>query len=467
MSVILSGVAGPLIQELGKGSNAIKAFSKDAQIHAGKAQKHINSIGANVKNRVGPSLVKMGGILKTAGGMAVTWMRNIAISAGAAATAIGYFSLRMIDAVGDSSDMAKRLGLSYNKLKAIQYAAKLAGIDSEKLNSAFERMQDVLGNASIGEKSAIDALARIGLSMEQLNRLRPEQRFEAIGNAIAQIQDPAQRIAAARDIFGKQGGALLVLFENAGQAISDAADKMQQFGVALSELDLANIERAGDSMDMLNTILEGLGIQLAANISPYIEQLGIDTEKWIKEMGGVEGIVDTAFAKLDSALGWILNKTDYLVVGWEKLAGLWDKVPDWVKKGIGFNPIRDYAMDGITEGVEKRRAERGGLKGRFGAFADRAKQNAYDKSAEAAIKERDERKAANAAARQQAEQARAQEIMRNAQRRGFVPSAPLGQANRTPFANQSMGGGGYSEELNLLRQIAQNTGMNSVAYVGN
>jgi hypothetical protein len=42
----------------------------------------------------------------------------------------------------------------------------------------------------------------LGLTYEQLSKQTPEEQFYAVADAVASIEDPAQRLAAVTEVFG-------------------------------------------------------------------------------------------------------------------------------------------------------------------------------------------------------------------------------------------------------------------------
>jgi len=295
----------------------ITANAKGLSLGINKAQgmlKDLNRTARGVKRDMGKVFSGLG----TQAGRAFTALGTAAFAAGAG---LAYLTKKSIDAVGDTNDFAKSLGLTYNQLRAIQFAAGQAGVDAEALNAAFAKMGDTLGTAFGGNKSAIQAFEKIGLSVEDLQRMSPAQQFEAIANAINKIEDPSVKIAAARDIFGKSGGRLISLFENSGQAINQAAATLGLFGINLSQLDVSKIDDAGDAMATLGLMVEGIGNQLALIVSPWIQQVTTDTIAWVNAMGGMGPVVESSVGRFLDMLDNILNKIDAINIAWNKYIG--------------------------------------------------------------------------------------------------------------------------------------------------
>lgn len=433
-----------------------------------RARAMTAQIGRSFSNLTSRAVGGLKNFASNIGTRVTNTLRNMAVAATAAAVGFAYFVKVTSEGIDANAKFARRVGVSYDQLKALQYAAGLAGIESEALNKSLERMSDTLGAAFKGESGAVEAFEKIGLSVERLQMMRPEQRFEAISQAISRIPDPSERINAARDIFGKQGGALLELFGGGASAIADATEKIQTFGLALSELETSGIEYALDRFSDIQSVIEGIGTQISAKVAPYTAQIADDFLAWVDNAGGVETIVDTGLSKLGSVLDTIAEKTRWVTAVWEELkdvigsvAAVWDMLPEWLKKTVTFNPVRDMFVSDIQGKKEQLDSEAGkspSLTRRIENFNSRAQYNALERQRET---DREQFRGGvqnsqfqQSQANMQAEQQRAAQIMQGARDRGFVPSRPAVQP------------GPYAAMLDELRGIRQNTGKNNVAYAG-
>lgn len=473
----------------------ISASSKGLSAGIAKANGALDKLSRSARRMQGTLTKAFSPAITSAAKLMGNGLKAVGVAAVAAGGALAYFTKNQIDAIGDTADMADRLGVTYNRLKAIQFAAKLAGIDSEKLNSAFEKMQDTLGSAASGNKSAIDSLGRIGITMEQLDKLSPEKRFEAIGQAIAKIQDPAARIAAARDIFGKAGGALIVLFESGGAAIDEAAARLESFGQNLSDLDIENVRAAGDAMDTLLEILKGIGDQLAANISPYITQIAIDIEDWVAKAGGIGPAMDEAFGGAIDAADRFLDVLDSIVEKWNTIKGYaqtgvgfaFDKIANAGESVFGINEAnsvrnREAELQKRAQGIPEakreefiRRAREGGGFGNESMFTDKNFANAFTQEGRGSLKKAEEARqridsntgmaGAFEGFRNRAEMGRTEEIVPMPQPIQYKKHVDNGYLSKIPQGN-NYENHKPNESEKLLRQIAANTGRNNVAFAG-
>ena len=465
----------------------ITASTKGLSLGINKAQGMLNGLSKTARGMRRSMDSAFTGLVRTAG-RAFTALGTAAVAAGAG---LAYLTKQSIDAVGDTNDFAKSLGLTYNQLKAVQFAAAQAGVDAGALDAAFTKMSDTLGTAFGGNAAAIKAFEGIGLSIADLQRMSPAQQFEAIANAINKIQDPSVKMAAARDIFGKSGGKLISLFDDAGQSIKDAGATLETFGVNLSQLDVEKIDKAGDAIGKIALAFEGIGNQLALNVAPYITKISEDTTAWLESMGGIDSIVDGALGRLGGVLDTVLDKTIYIQAAWnilkgiiDSVAGVFDMLPAPMKKlfDIAKNSIPGVAQVDMIKGfvggqleneANNIRAEQGG------SYADKlrqwgtgARQSSVVDGALAAEEranqyraERDARKAANRQAQQQQQYAQAP-----GRRTTWFDRMGIQDPRMSPVAGQAPGAQAPRDRedpaLQVLRNIEANTGKNKIAFAG-
>lgn len=218
----------------------------------------------------------------------------------AAAAGMGYAILKTLDAAGALIDASKALGISAQNLQVLQHAAALAGVGAEELNGSLIRLQNNLGSAfAAGTGPAIDAMKRLGIPMQTIMAMRVDKQFESIANELNKITNPAERNALAIDLLGKQGPRLLELANNT----KAAREEMEKLGLALSDIDVAALDAAGDSVDELKGIFDAGLKKAVAEIAPYIVAIVDKIKEAIVEAGGFEAV----FQKVKNAIKLALN----------------------------------------------------------------------------------------------------------------------------------------------------------------
>ncbi|MFH1022133.1 MAG: hypothetical protein V1809_01950 [Planctomycetota bacterium] len=200
-------------------------------------------------------------------------LRNIGMSmmaVGAGIVTPLLASAKSFATMGNQLDkMAIRTGMSVESLSELGYAAELSGANLEDVEIGIRNMQRTIGGAAAGSESAAEALARVGLSAEQLIALSPDQQFMAIGKRLQEIKDPALRAAAAMKVFGRSGTSLLPLMDGLAEARAEA----RRLGVVMSSEDARAAAVFNDALDRVWASLRSLVVTVGAALAPLLTEI--------------------------------------------------------------------------------------------------------------------------------------------------------------------------------------------------
>lgn len=167
-------------------------------------------------------------------------------------------ALKYADALDNQS---KQTLVGVEALQIWNEAAKIAGISSEAITGAAQRLQKSLGEGADQTRKAITDL---GLDFQSLRQLKPEDQFETIASALGHIKDPAEQARIETDLFGKAGSNLRALW---GSTLPDLEEQMRSLGLVISADVIANVDQLGDNLGMLSRTAEGTWVAFGAGIA--------------------------------------------------------------------------------------------------------------------------------------------------------------------------------------------------------
>ena len=191
---------------------------------------------------------KAANLLKTAiGGIAV----------GLAVRSLARFTNDAIKAADAIAKTADKVGVGVVALQQLRFAADLAGVGQEKLDSSLERFTKRIGEASQGTGEAKKALELLGVSFANADgKIRPtEAVLSAVADAMASVESPAQRAALAAQLFGREGVGLVNLLKGGSAGLRDFAAQATAAGVVLSEDLVRAAEVLNDKLTRSNKAL--------------------------------------------------------------------------------------------------------------------------------------------------------------------------------------------------------------------
>lgn len=188
---------------------------------------------------------------KSAGemGTAFSRLKQELLSLAPALSAVAFveFGRRAIDAAGHIVDLADRIGFAAGTLAALEIPLASSGSNLDEFAAAINRMNNVLGEAAKGNEEAVRAFDQLGLSVNKLRTMTPEQQFYEIASALGQIRNQSTQTEAGMNLFGRGFAAMLPLLKEFDGDMRAAVDANKDLDDSL-ERALKRVDAFGDSM---------------------------------------------------------------------------------------------------------------------------------------------------------------------------------------------------------------------------
>jgi hypothetical protein len=232
----------------------------------------------------------------------------LAIGTLAAGAGIVAFGQHIADLNNQLSDAATRSGLATDTLAGLRLAAEGSGLAFENLQRGLDKLPSVIQDVRTGSKQATEALAKIGISADEVANSNSDQIFKKIAFQIGSIKDPAEKSAAAIDIFGQQAGAALIQ-TGALDNLSSYVNLAREFGVSVGPQAAKEAARFQRAIAELGTVSQGVASNMLLLITDSTElsdvlflasdsvvYFGSILETTITAARGVVGLLATDFA---------------------------------------------------------------------------------------------------------------------------------------------------------------------------
>lgn len=284
----------------------------------------------------------MGSVSGTLNSVSLSMKSMLKVIGGVGAAVAAFAGIRgAVSGVGDAMERidqlakdSERMGLAVDELQSLQHAAGLAGVSIESLSPAFARMARTIVDAQAGSETATAALKTLGLSADQLIGMSPDAAFKQIADAIAAVENPMLRAAAAQGLFGK-GAAELLPILNAGRAGIEAANtELASFGALITGVDAAQVEAANDSFSRVQKIIAAVNDQIAVKLAPFLEDLALRAQRFAVEMGGAGSIATTAFEAVAVGIAQSMRVVDAFSAAWHTARAVVAGVLGGIVRGI-------------------------------------------------------------------------------------------------------------------------------------
>ncbi|MGH7826044.1 MAG: hypothetical protein ACREQ7_12820 [Candidatus Binatia bacterium] len=176
------------------------------------------------------------------------------------------YGVHVVNTVGKLQDLAAQTGISAQTLSGFKSTIEENGQSLERFAKAVLFAQRNLGQAGDSGKRAAEAMAALGLNVDELRHATGEEFLEKFAKALSRVQDQNARAAIAFRVMGDAGAELIpVLLQ-----LSNNFDELKNSG--LSQETIRAIDDVGDAFTRLSNILLNLS---ATSLANFLKDIGV------------------------------------------------------------------------------------------------------------------------------------------------------------------------------------------------
>lgn len=227
--------------------------------------------------------------------------------------------------IDTQSKLASTLNIGLGEFQTWSHAAELAGLSQEDLGKGITKLQGTIGEIRAGLGDGGKDLAAYGVSLEEIAGAGGggASLKEAVSQ-LSKIEDKTQRIAAAKELFGKMGAGtgFQSLLADGTDGIDEITSKLTSYGVILTDVQGKQVEMANDSITELQTALGGVANQLSAQVAPFITAAATAFTDWAAQGSNVTSIISTGLEWIAGGIGIVADVIHTAKLGFMALGGI-------------------------------------------------------------------------------------------------------------------------------------------------
>jgi len=196
------------------------------------------------------------------------------VAVGTAITAVVGKSLKAFAAAGDEiQKMALRTGIATETLSEMKHVLEISGADLSLMETATRRISKSIVDANEVMATYIRAYERIGLSVDDLMKMKPEEQFMTIALAIADLEDHTIKAATAQDIFGRAGTKMLPMLAAGADGIQELREEAHKLGIVFDQEAADKAAELTDAIHRMGEAVSGLKYQLGEALAPAVSNI--------------------------------------------------------------------------------------------------------------------------------------------------------------------------------------------------
>lgn len=164
---------------------------------------------------------------------------------------------------------AKAIGFSAEAYQEWDFILKRSNSSISKASGAINKLTDAASSAS---KKQVEAFEALGLSMEEVQAMSPEQLFASVIEGLQGIENQGQRFDIAQKLFGSYKSLGTLLNSTSGE-VDELRDKAYELHQVMSEEDIAAAESYQDSIENLQATISGIKTMVFDDLMPGLTKL--------------------------------------------------------------------------------------------------------------------------------------------------------------------------------------------------
>jgi phage-related protein len=205
--------------------------------------------------------------------------RNVAAGAAAAGVALAAFGKISVDKfkeVGsETMGLMRIMGGTAEESSRLRFAAQQSGVTYETLSKSTGKFEKALGAATASGKSNAAMVKTLGFNFRDASGhiLPMTALLPKLADKFEHMPGGAEKTALAMKLFGKSGADMLPFLNKGSAGIASLEHESDKFGNTLTGKNLAALKASKASQREWNASLDGLKIQIGAQILPIMNTL--------------------------------------------------------------------------------------------------------------------------------------------------------------------------------------------------
>jgi hypothetical protein len=228
-------------------------------------------------------------IVSTAGKMRSLVNTSVAMGAAAAAAGVAIVTGLVkagLESVAAQAKLAISMDATIDGMRALAIAGDDLGLKTEEVNQGIGMLNQRLGEFQRQGGPGARMLAELGLKLADLAKLDADKRLAAVADRVKALGLSASQAADLARQLGLRGAEWGTLLRQGGDAIRQAREDVDKFGLSISEVDAQQVLKAQNAMENIGRALANVRDQIAIALAPVVAELADRLNHAAAEAGG-------------------------------------------------------------------------------------------------------------------------------------------------------------------------------------
>ena len=216
---------------------------------------------------------KVSGLVSSFRGLSSQIGAAFGIGAGIAGVGSISFIKNLANDLDNLAKTSRSLGVTVERMKELEFAVgQTSQLDLSGLTLQLQKITKNIGDAAAGSQPMIDTFQRLGLEIEQLQQMTPDEAYLTVIEALGKMTDEYERAKIAQRLFEDSWRQTILLAKAGRGTLEDLAEQQRAMGGPTTEAAEA-AEKFNDSLDVLNKNMDALAYTYGPPVIEFFNNL--------------------------------------------------------------------------------------------------------------------------------------------------------------------------------------------------
>lgn len=226
--------------------------------------------------------------------------------------------------------LSQETGDSTQKLQEMDVLLNRSGVSADAFARSMKTVAERLAEAKAGIGVGAQLFQAMGFTPEQIQQMQTaNDALRALADRLTNYRDGLAKTDLVAQVFGRQFVTLLPAISGGAAVFDESAKKMREFGGVLGSETIAQLARADDAVDDLQTALRALRDQIGALFGP-VQEFGALIGTWL-------------VAQMTNVVQWVRYAVGAMTLN---ILATWDHL--LVQLEAGFDRLKLKATRALT-----------------------------------------------------------------------------------------------------------------------
>jgi hypothetical protein len=209
----------------------------------------------------------------------------VAIGAAAVTAAAGLFGIAKstADAADAIKDTSIAMGISYESLQRLGYAAQMSGANQEMLADGLRQLARAAIEAKDANSETAKAFKKLGVSaVDSAGQMKsPDALLMSLADGFKKMPAGVEKSALAMQFFGRSGAQLIQTLDNGSAGLKELGAEAASLGIIMDDAAIEAGAAFNDELDRLTGTAKGVLRTIGVGLIPIITNLMQTVRGWI------------------------------------------------------------------------------------------------------------------------------------------------------------------------------------------